>query len=542
LLQTLLQQKKTKGLKKSKSPEKEEKKNSLRKENNAAVKIQSVARGYLAKILLEKLRKKKNEYNELMDKIQKQAWLDMIQRQRNEDEKQRNKEEEERRRKREEIKLRKIILEAAFDGDLGEIKQQIKKGEDRLRNSSQLTGEFIERCMAMYKTKLIECSDANENTMLSEASAGGNVETIKYLLQNGAHINSQGHYKRTPLYRASFGGHLDAVKVLLEHGGDPRLLDNDGILPEQIAALPEISLLLNEWDVNQTEQILEELNAEEEKRRACEKEFKDIQNEKIQKNLVDAEKEHEAKHRVLQHAHQELAKRIYEHDKCVSEGYDKPEVTLQGIHLAEEELIRAQCEERTYRETLDGIRLQLREETQDSDDNDSKHIKCHLKELDDVLMRDVGDKIKDSKKWPLLIDTSSQAVTFLKYRDTNYINTVNPRDVDAESLRMALLGAIRYGKPLVLDMMEVNMMNFLHDKFDEIQKDLFQQVITKEIIQNNRYFTLLRADDPKEYSKDNFSEDRVEKFKMVLITKMWNIPDEWSNIFYSIKIVITEVV
>lgn len=51
----------------------------------------------------------------------------MIQRQRDEDEKQRSKEEEERRRKREEIKLRKIILEAAFDGELGEIKLQIKK-------------------------------------------------------------------------------------------------------------------------------------------------------------------------------------------------------------------------------------------------------------------------------------------------------------------------------------------------------------------------------------------------------------------------------
>lgn len=48
---------------------------------------------------------------------------------------------------------------------------------------------------------------------LSEASAGGNVETISFLLENGAKINTVGSFHRTPLYRAAFGGHLDAVKV-----------------------------------------------------------------------------------------------------------------------------------------------------------------------------------------------------------------------------------------------------------------------------------------------------------------------------------------
>jgi len=34
-------------------------------------------------------------------------------------------------------------------------------------------------------------------------------------------------------------------------------------------------------------------------------------------------------------------------------------------------------------------------------------------------------------------------VTFLRYRDTNYINILNPKDVESEVLRMALLGALR---------------------------------------------------------------------------------------------------
>ena len=43
------------------------------------------------------------------------------------------------------------------------------------------------------------------------------------------------------------------------------------------------------------------------------------------------------------------------------------------------------------------------------------------------------------------MDISTQAVTFLRYRDTNYLNVLNPRDVEKQTLRIALLGAIRYG-------------------------------------------------------------------------------------------------
>lgn len=46
-------------------------------------------------------------------------------------------------------------------------------------------------------------------------------------------------------------------------------------------------------------------------------------------------------------------------------------------------------------------------------------------------------------RWPLVIDPSGQAAIFLRYRDTNYLNAVNPSDVSTETIRLALLGAIR---------------------------------------------------------------------------------------------------
>ena len=71
-------------------------------------------------------------------------------------------------------------------------------------------------------------------------------------------------------------------------------------------------------------------------------------------------------------------------------------------------------------------------------------IKCNIRELDEVLMRDVGNRIKDSGKWPMIIDTTGQASTFVRYRDTNYVCALNPKDVEEERMRMSLIGAIRY--------------------------------------------------------------------------------------------------
>ena len=60
---------------------------------------------------------------------------------------------------------------------------------------------------------LVECEDANNNTPLSEAAAGGDGDTIEFLICRGADVNTVGAFRRTPLYRAAFGGHLHAVQV-----------------------------------------------------------------------------------------------------------------------------------------------------------------------------------------------------------------------------------------------------------------------------------------------------------------------------------------
>ncbi len=59
-----------------------------------------------------------------------QAFLEIVKREREAAEKERIKEEEERRRKREEAKQKKVLLEAAFDGDLHTIENVLNEVSD----------------------------------------------------------------------------------------------------------------------------------------------------------------------------------------------------------------------------------------------------------------------------------------------------------------------------------------------------------------------------------------------------------------------------
>lgn len=108
-----------------------------------------------------------------------------------------------------------------------------------------------------------------------------------------------------------------------------------------------------------------------------------------------------------------------------------------------------------------------------SGEEEAPGLKCQVTELHDVLLRDVGDRIRAdgrsaawvwdagqagegrakgpavggelaaAPRWPLVIDPSGQAAVFLRYQDTNYVDAVNPEHLRPERLRLALLGALR---------------------------------------------------------------------------------------------------
>ena len=72
--------------------------------------------------------------------------------------------------------------------------------------------------------------------------------------------------------------------------------------------------------------------------------------------------------------------------------------------------------------------------------------------MEDCILKDLTGTLASSKRWPFLIDPSSQASVFFRYCDSNFVNALSPRDMALNTLRRSLLGAIRYGKPLVIDL------------------------------------------------------------------------------------------
>ncbi|KAI0224680.1 putative IQ motif and ankyrin repeat domain-containing protein [Lamellibrachia satsuma] len=514
------------------------------KEDDAALKIQRAVRQFLARRRLARKKKEKKEYEELMDKLERDAYVQLAKMEREQAEREQQAKDKERRRKIEEKKRKKRMLEAAFDGDLNEIKNVLKEVEE-LDNKNEVPQDRVGKAKReRHLLDLIECEDANGNTALSEAASGGDTDTIKFLADRGADPNTVGQFKRTPLYRAAFAGHLGACEMLLQFGADPRLLAEDGQTAEHVASQQGVQTLFKEWDIGETESLLQKLDGEKSKRAEEDQHRREAEKMKLEEVIKIAEQDYQMAQTLLCKARTELENRILEHDHGVEEGFDKPEVTIQVIHNAEAHLEIVKIDVEKAREKLQQARFSLREQ-------EAKHMeeegivddfpgqKVNMKELDDVLIRDVGNKIRDSGKWPLIIDTSGQSSVFLRYRDTNYLNALSPKAMVPDIIRKAVMGAVRYGKPMVLDMMEVNMFDTVAMRFDEIQKGLLNSIMDKSFIEQRLYLQLIRPEDGEEYNKNNFNDYHAEKFKFIILTKNPFPEEHLLGITYPIKVVLS---
>uniref|UniRef100_A0A8C4TBX0 Uncharacterized protein n=1 Tax=Erpetoichthys calabaricus TaxID=27687 RepID=A0A8C4TBX0_ERPCA len=469
-------------------------------EDKAALVIQCAFRQHLARKELANRRKKKQEYKEIMDRLQKEAFVEMVRREQQLAEQERRKLEEERKKKLEEEKRNKRFLDAAFEGEVGEILAILKEVAELDLKNGTLSDDTRMLQRLRNRLNIINCADANGNTPLSEAAAGGHPEAITLLIENGADINTKGAFGRTPLYRAAFGGHLRAVQTLLQFGADPRIYANDASTPEQVSSFDSVVKTLRDWDISITESMLEKMEAEKQRREAEERKQK----------------------KAFQKAYCELNKRIYEHDKCELENKGKTKITLQAIQDAEAQMEKCRVTLQRAEEQLSLARLDLREETGEEDPGSEPRSPGlpPVRQQHDVLFKDVGNKLEQDGRWPLIIDPFGQAATFLRYRDTNYLDALNPKEMQPDVLRLALLGAIRFGKPLVINMMDVNAFGSVENQFNMIESGLMEQLLTKQILQNERYLSLIRPSDGPLYLKTEFRAARTDKFKLFFVTKL----------------------
>ena len=78
----------------------------------------------------------------------------------------------------------------------------------------------------------------DDSSPLSHAAANGNLEVVKYLLENGVDVNiKDGDVDgTTPVFHAASMGYLEVVKTLVDAGAHFNIKDENGYTPLMYAA------------------------------------------------------------------------------------------------------------------------------------------------------------------------------------------------------------------------------------------------------------------------------------------------------------------
>lgn len=85
------------------------------------------------------------------------------------------------------------------------------------------TGNFKKvKQLCFDKTIDINCFGKHMDRPLNLAADKGYFNIVKYLIDNGAHINSKGKCHRTPLFRALLSNNIKIAEFLLENNADIR--------------------------------------------------------------------------------------------------------------------------------------------------------------------------------------------------------------------------------------------------------------------------------------------------------------------------------
>ncbi|XP_045633269.1 IQ motif and ankyrin repeat domain-containing protein 1 [Ursus americanus] len=497
-----------------------------------------------------------------------QAFVALVRREQEAARRRREAAEEAERRRREERQRGARLREAAFDGDVGEIQAVLREADELLTREGVGHDEAGAARRRRRRVALVDSEDCSGNTPLSEAAAGGQALAIQLLAEQGASPNSKGAFGRTPLYRAAFGGHLEAVEVLLKLGADPRVYAEDGSTPEQVASLDAVATVLRSWDLSLTEAMLQNMEAERQRRAQEAERHEEAEAKRVNLKVQQLAKAQQQRQAQLQQAYCELNQRVTEHEECERRCPGQAELTLQAVKDAEAQVDRLRLEAQEAEETLAMARLELREQSQEggrgwgagglgpgrgrapgpavgarpthalAGEEEVPGLKCRVAELHDVLMKDVGDRIRADGRWPLVIDPSGLAATFLRYQDSNYVDAANPAHLRPERIRLALLGALRYGKPLVFDLREADLFPVVWQQLEAVRPGLAQELLSQELLEQERYLSLLRPADGPEYNPSRFQAARLRHFRVVFVTEAPWPPTEQLRVLLPIRVLL----
>ena len=86
----------------------------------------------------------------------------------------------------------------------------------------------------LRRMQMLHLSGADVNasgiccTPLFLAAGSGNAEAVRYLINQGADVNSRERFGQTALTEAAFYGNISVIKELLKHGAEVNAVSDEG--------------------------------------------------------------------------------------------------------------------------------------------------------------------------------------------------------------------------------------------------------------------------------------------------------------------------
>lgn len=156
-----------------------------------------------------------------------------------------------------------------------------------------------------------------------------------------------------------------------------------------------------------------------------------------------------------------------------------------------------------------------------------------------VRLADALDAVgRDSDRYALVVDLGGKAGVYLSYRDANCCMAYRPADTDPEVVRKLLLGALRYGKPFVLDMLSLPLdVEALDDLLDPVLPGLLGLLLSKRILLERHYAQLLRPSDGEEYANLTLWKERnLQFFSFILLSRLPTPPAWCVDALFVVKV------
>ena len=135
---------------------------------------------------------------------------------------------------------------------------------------------------------------------------------------------------------------------------------------------------------------------------------------------------------------------------------------------------------------------------------------------------------RDTDRYSLVLDLGGKANTYFSYRDTNMAMAYRPSDTDPVVLRRLLLGALRYGKPFVLDMLSMPLtQEAVSELLEPVMPNLLTLLLNRKIREEQHYSQLIRDGDEEEYANLTlWKESNLDHFHFILLSRL-PVPPQW---------------